>query len=100
MIYLEVRPPIGPGVVTALKACRYEHVLAVSYPAKATSRGLPGGVHAVAFDPKTGLFTGVGDPRRDGAAAVPPGAPHPERGPGREALVLRGVPDVQGMSER
>ncbi len=74
MIYLEIRPPIGPGVVGALEARGYEHVLAVSYPAKATSRGLLGGVHAVAFDPETGLFTGVGDPRRDGAAAVPPGA--------------------------
>ena len=80
MVYLEVRPPVGEGVVEALKRRGFEHVLAITYPATATDRGLLGEVDAVMFDPATGLFTGVGDPRRDGrAAAVPPAADQPRR---------------------
>ncbi len=75
MVYLEVRPPVGEGVVAALKARGFEHILTVGYPASATHRGFLGGVNSVAFDPETGRFTGVGDPRRDGVAvaAPPPG---------------------------
>ncbi len=74
-ICMEVRPPIGPGAVTELRRRGFSRILAVTYPATVTHRGYLGAVDSVSYDPATGLFTGVGDGRRDGFAAGPQTGP-------------------------
>lgn len=74
-ICMEVRPPIGPGAASELRRRGFARILAVTYPATITHRGYLGAVNSVAYDPAAGLFTGVGDGRRDGFAAGPETGP-------------------------
>lgn len=74
-ICLEVRPPVGAGAPDELRRRGFDKIMAVTYPATVVHRGYLGAVNSVAYDPATGLFTGVGDSRRDGFAAAPPNTP-------------------------
>jgi len=69
---IEVTGPITRDVVDALVKMGYDKVSALHYPA-APNRAMViyGGVNAVAYDPDTGRFSGVGDPRRYGFAMGP-----------------------------
>jgi gamma-glutamyltranspeptidase/glutathione hydrolase len=70
--YIEVTGPITNNVVDALKKIGYDQVGTLHYPA-APNRAMTvyGGVNAVSYDPETGRFFGVGDPRRYGFAMGP-----------------------------
>ncbi len=58
--------------VEAFNAAGYEHpVESVSFPADPQELTNLGGVNAVAFDPVSGTYTGVVDPRRGGLAMGP-----------------------------
>jgi len=69
---IEVTGPITRDVVDALVKMGYDKVSTLHYPA-APNRAMViyGGVNAVAYDPDTGRFSGVGDPRRYGSAMGP-----------------------------
>jgi len=69
---VEVTGPITDDVVDALVKMGYDQVATLHYPA-APNRAMTiyGGVNAVAYDPDTGRFSGVGDPRRYGFAMGP-----------------------------
>ncbi len=78
---LEIADPITVKDADQLQAFGFEHMYRLRYPAKARSEtAFFGGVNAVAFDSKTGVFTGVGDPRRDGFAVGPRVAAPASRG--------------------
>jgi gamma-glutamyltranspeptidase / glutathione hydrolase len=72
-LYLEVMPPLGGEVVERLKLLGYGNIRALEYPAPLRLVVAGGTVNVVGFDPATGDFVGVADPRRGGLA----------RGPGR-----------------
>ncbi len=74
-ICFEVRPPVGAGAPDELRRRGFDKIMAVTYPATVVHRGYLGAVDSVAYDPASGLFTGVGDGRRDGFAAAPPNTP-------------------------
>jgi gamma-glutamyltranspeptidase/glutathione hydrolase len=67
--YVEVVDPITADDVDALVKMGFEDMKVLRYPSSGKIKKNDfGGVNAVAFDPKTGYFTGVGDPRRYGSA--------------------------------
>lgn len=66
---VEIEPRISGEVVASLRDRGHE---ARHFPADWSWR--VGGMHAVARDPETGVFTGAADPRRDGAVAAAVGA--------------------------
>ena len=70
--YIEVTGPITDNVVDALVKMGYDQVTALHYPPSPDRTMLNyGGVNAVSYDPDTGRFSGVGDPRRYGSAMGP-----------------------------
>jgi gamma-glutamyltranspeptidase/glutathione hydrolase len=70
--YIEVTGPITDEQINALAKMGYDRVAALRYPPAPDRTMLNyGGVNAVSFDPDTGRFLGVGDPRRYGSAAGP-----------------------------
>ena len=78
-VCLEIADPITPRDADRLQGFGFEHMYRLRYPAKARSEtAFFGGVNAVAYDSTTGVFTGVGDPRRDGFAAGPRVAAFPD----------------------
>ncbi len=71
-VCLEIADPITSRDADQLQALGFEHMYRLRYPAEARSEtAFFGGVNAVVYDATTGLFTGVGDPRRDGFAVGP-----------------------------
>ena len=69
---IEVAPPIGQSDVKRLRRMGFDTMYVLRYPPDPMSdAAFFGGVNAAAFDSSTGVFTGVGDPRRDGFAAGP-----------------------------
>ena len=70
-ITVEMTGPFGPEDMDALLDMGYNEVERVEFPADPVALTRLGGVNAVAYDPATGVFTGVADPRRGGAAMGP-----------------------------
>ncbi len=74
-VELEAIPPLGPGIAAELRRRGFGNPMVITYPAIIDDRAHMGGVDCASFDPATGLYTGVGDPRREGFAAAPGGQP-------------------------
>lgn len=71
-VCLEVADPISPKDADRLRSFGFDHIYSLRYPPnKRSETAFFGGVNAVAYDSRTGIFTGVGDPRRDGFAVGP-----------------------------
>jgi len=73
--HTEVVDPITEEDVVALEQMGFENMTVLRYPPPVAPEDTTvtkfGGVNAVAFNPDTGVFTGVGDPRRWGSAMGP-----------------------------
>jgi gamma-glutamyltranspeptidase/glutathione hydrolase len=81
-VWLELVDPITEDIVSAFENMGYEEMTVLRFPAPQddTSANF-GGVNAVSYDPRTGVFSGVSDPRRGGVAMGPrvvaePATPH------------------------
>lgn len=69
---IEVARPIVKADVKALRRMGFDTMYVLRYPPDPVAdSAFFGGVNAVAYDSSTGIFTGVGDPRRDGFAVGP-----------------------------
>jgi gamma-glutamyltranspeptidase/glutathione hydrolase len=70
--YLELVDPITEENVDLLEQMGFEGMIVLRYPPpNPIALADFGGVNAVAYDSQTGVFTGVGDPRRYGSAMGP-----------------------------
>jgi len=73
--HVEVVDPITEEDVVALELMGFKDMTVLRYPPpeapEDTSVTKFGGVNAIGYDPQTGEFTGVGDPRRWGSAMGP-----------------------------
>jgi len=67
-IIIEVFPPNTPNDVTVLEGRGYRILKRIEYPATRRDLIKSGAVNAVVFDPKRQIFSGAGDPRRQGFA--------------------------------
>jgi gamma-glutamyltranspeptidase/glutathione hydrolase len=67
-LLIEVLPPMTAALADGLEAMGYRPGMRVEPPAQYLELAKFGAVNAVHRDPATGRLTGVGDPRRDGAA--------------------------------
>lgn len=71
-ICLEIADPITEADADRLQSFGFEHMYRFRYPPGSDANiGFFGGVNAVAYDARTGVFSGVGDPRRGGFALGP-----------------------------
>ena len=71
-ICIEITDPISKKDADQLQAFGFEHMFRLQYPPEPlTDLAFFGGVNAVFYDPVTGRFSGVGDPRRSGFAFGP-----------------------------
>jgi len=71
-VCIEIAGPISRRDADALRGFGFEHQFRLAYPPGGDANiGFFGGVNAVAFDRRTGVFSGVGDPRREGFALGP-----------------------------
>ena len=71
-VCIEISPPITKKHADRLQKSGFEHMFRIEYTdAPATDAGFFGGVNAVLYEPSTGIFSGVGDPRRSGFAEGP-----------------------------
>lgn len=71
-VCIEIANPIVEADAKKLQRMGFETMYVLRYPPDPVSdAGFFGGVNAVAYDSSTGVFSGVGDPRRDGFAAGP-----------------------------
>jgi len=71
-VYLEIAGPITLEQAEVLKARGFTEQYRQSFPLRTGGLRAFGGINAVMVDPNTGVIVGVGDPRRQGAAAAPP----------------------------
>ena len=79
-VCIEIAKPIVQADAKALRRMGFETMYVLRYPPDPVAdAGFFGGVNAVAYHPKTGVFTGFGDPRRDGFAAGPLVAAFPSK---------------------
>ncbi len=70
--YAEIAGPVTEALVVPLNAMGYEHpVEALHFPSPPTDIADFGGVNAATFDPASGTYIGVADPRRGGLAGGP-----------------------------
>ncbi len=73
--HVEVVDPITEEHLVALEQMGFENMTVLRYPPPETPEDATvtkfGGVNAIGYDPQTGEFTGVGDPRRWGSALGP-----------------------------
>jgi len=70
--WIEVVDPITKRDVRALERMGFTDITTLRYPPRGkTKMNDFGGINAVGYDPVTGVFTGVGDPRRLGSAMGP-----------------------------
>jgi len=70
--YIEVFDPITKKDIRALRRMGFADITDLRYPPSGkTKMGDFGAINAVAYDPETRIFTGVGDPRRYGSAMGP-----------------------------
>jgi gamma-glutamyltranspeptidase/glutathione hydrolase len=71
-VHIEVVDPISETDVTAFERIGYQNLTVLRYPPPGNwTIANFGGVNAVAYNPKTGFYAGVGDPRRYGSAMGP-----------------------------
>jgi len=70
-VFVELAGTITPEKADELGDRGFSYQRRVTFPASQEDRYLFGGVNAVMVDPATGTLVGVGDPRRQGAAAAP-----------------------------
>ena len=71
-ICLEIADPITKRDADRLQSFGFEHMYRLEYPPIPLSdSAFFGGVNAVLYDPTTAVFSGVGDPRRNGFAFGP-----------------------------
>jgi gamma-glutamyltranspeptidase/glutathione hydrolase len=71
-VCLEIADPITKRDADRLQSFGFEHIYRLEYPPIPLSdSAFFGGVNAVLYDPATGVFSGVGDPRRNGFALGP-----------------------------
>jgi len=71
-VCIEITPPITKRHADQLQKNGFEHMFRLEYTdAPAKDAGFFGGVNAVYYDSSTGVFSGVGDPRRSGYAEGP-----------------------------
>jgi gamma-glutamyltranspeptidase/glutathione hydrolase len=71
-VCLEIAGPISDRDGDRLQSYGFEHMFRLHYPPEGnTNLGFFGGVNAVSYDGATGVFHGVGDPRRTGFALGP-----------------------------
>jgi len=69
-VYLELAGPITTEQADVLNARGFTEQYRKSFPLNRTTLRAFGGVNAVLVDPVSGVLVGVGDPRRQGAAAA------------------------------
>lgn len=78
-VCLEIADPITPKDADRLRSFGFDSMYSLRYPPnKRSETAFFGGVNAVSYDAGTGVFSGVGDPRRDGFAVGPRVAPMSE----------------------
>ena len=71
-VCIEIADPITNRDADRLQSFGFEHMYRLEYPPIPLSNSaFFGGVNAVLYDPATGVFSGVGDPRRNGFALGP-----------------------------
>jgi gamma-glutamyltranspeptidase/glutathione hydrolase len=70
-IFIELAGKVTSEVADELQARGFSDQRRLTFPATQEDHYPFGGVNAVMVDPSTGLLIGVGDPRRQGAAAAP-----------------------------
>ncbi len=70
-VLIEIAPPISGGDADRLTTYGYETIDRVTFPASPLDLARMGSVNAVGYDPRSGVFVGVGDPRRSGTALGP-----------------------------
>jgi gamma-glutamyltranspeptidase/glutathione hydrolase len=69
--FLEITPPVTEAAAAELETWGFEGMTRVNFPPDMTELVKFGGVNAVAYDPGTGTYLGVIDPRRGGLAQGP-----------------------------
>ena len=71
-ICIEITDPITKKDADTLQTFGFEHMFRLDFPpVPLADLAFFGGVNAVLYDPTTGIFSGVGDPRRSGYAEGP-----------------------------
>jgi gamma-glutamyltranspeptidase/glutathione hydrolase len=71
-VCIEITDQVTHGEADTLQRYGFEHMFRLVYsPIPVADSGFFGGVNAVRFDPSTGVFSGIGDPRRSGFAKGP-----------------------------
>ncbi len=70
-VSVEMAPPFTAANMDALLDMGYHEIERFDFPAQPIQLTRPGGVNAVAFDPATGVYSGIADPRRGGLAMGP-----------------------------
>ena len=81
-VCLEIADPVTKDDADRLQDFGFEHMYRLEYPPIPLSdSAFFGGVNAVLYDPATGIFSGVGDPRRSGFALGPRAVVDPQERP-------------------
>jgi gamma-glutamyltranspeptidase/glutathione hydrolase len=81
-VCLEITDWVTKDDADILQSYGFEHLFRLEYPAiPAADSAFFGGVNAVMYDPATGVFSGVGDPRRFGFALGPSAVVNRREGP-------------------
>ncbi|MCU0234290.1 MAG: gamma-glutamyltransferase [Thermoanaerobaculales bacterium] len=71
-VCIEIAEPISRRDADTLRSFGFEHQFRLAYPPEGDANiGFFGGVNAVAYDGRSGVFSGVADPRREGFALGP-----------------------------
>jgi gamma-glutamyltranspeptidase/glutathione hydrolase len=71
-ICIEITDPITKRDANKLQSFGFDHMFRLEFPpVPLADLAFFGGVNAVLYDPATGIFSGVGDPRRSGFAEGP-----------------------------
>jgi gamma-glutamyltranspeptidase/glutathione hydrolase len=71
-VCIEITDHVTDEDADTLQSYGFEHMFRLVYsPIPVADSGFFGGVNALRFDPATGIFSGVGDPRRSGFAEGP-----------------------------
>jgi gamma-glutamyltranspeptidase/glutathione hydrolase len=71
-VHIEVVDPLTENDVDAFELMGYREMTVLRYPPPGDwTIANFGGVNAIAYDPRTGVYSGVGDPRRFGSAMGP-----------------------------
>lgn len=81
-VCLEIADWVTQADADTLQSWGFEHMFRLEYPAiPAGDSAFFGGVNAVLYDAATGIFSGVGDPRRSGYAEGPRAVAEPQERP-------------------